>query len=53
MATICARSVSEPMRSALMSSVPVVLTVAPITRAPSCFSIGIGSPVTIDSSTVL
>ena len=32
-------------------SVPVPLIVPPVTRAPGSFSTGIGSPVTIDSST--
>ena len=36
-----------------MTSEPVPLTVAPITVSPGCFSTGIDSPVTIDSSTEL
>jgi hypothetical protein len=32
---------------------PVELTVAPMTCAPFCFSTGMGSPVIIDSSTLL
>jgi hypothetical protein len=51
--TICDKSVSEPTRSARMTSEPVPFTVAPITRSPACFSTGIDSPVTIDSSTAL
>ena len=45
--------VSEPTRSARMTSDPVPLTVAPVTRSPAPFSTGIGSPVIIDSSTLL
>ena len=45
--------VSLPTRSARISSQPVPFTVAPITLSPECFSIGIDSPVTIDSSTEL
>ncbi len=55
-ATICtirARSVSLPTRSARMTKLPVVLRVAPVTWAPAAFSTGIGSPVSIDSSTAL
>ncbi len=51
--TICASSVSEPTFSARMTKEPVPLTVAPITPSPAPFSTGIGSPVTIDSSTAL
>ena len=51
--TICASSVSLPTRSARNSSVPVPLMVPPVTRSPGAFSTGIGSPVTIDSSTAL
>ena len=36
-----------------MTSDPVPFTVAPITGSPARFSTGIGSPVTIDSSTAL
>ena len=36
-----------------MVKVPVPLTVPPVTFAPADFSTGIGSPVTIDSSTLL
>ncbi len=34
-----------------MTKLPVAFTVPPITGAPGCFATGIGSPVTIDSST--
>ena len=50
--TICASTVSEPTLSARMISAPVPFRVAPITLAPGVFSIGIGSPVSIDSSTL-
>ena len=53
MRTICARRVSLPTRSARITSVPVPFTVPPVTRLPSLFSTGIGSPVTSDSSTEL
>ena len=53
MRTICASSVSAPTRSARITSVPVPLIVPPVTRAPGSFSTGMGSPVTIDSSTEL
>ena len=53
MRTIRASSVSAPTRSARITSAPVPLTVAPMTRSPGFFSTGIGSPVTIDSSTAL
>ena len=49
--TIWARRVSFPTRSARITNEPVPLSVAPVTRSPSRFSTGIGSPVTIDSST--
>ena len=51
--TMRARSVSRPTFSARMTKPPVPLRVAPVTRAPGPFSTGIGSPVTIDSSTAL
>ena len=51
--TICERSVSAPTRSARITRAPVPLTVAPITRSPGPFSTGMGSPVTMDSSTAL
>ena len=53
MRTICASSVSAPTRSARITTVPVPLIVPPVTRAPVSFSTGMGSPVTIDSSTEL
>ena len=55
-ATICtirASSVSAPTCSARITKLPVALIVPPITLSPGCFSTGIGSPVTIDSSTLL
>ena len=53
MRAICASSVSLPTRSAFMIKLPVVLTVPPVSFAAGSFSAGIGSPVTIDSSTAL
>ena len=52
-ATICASSVSLPTRSARITKPPVPFTVPPVTRSPALFSTGMGSPVTIDSSTEL
>ena len=52
-ATICAKSVSLPTRSARITNEPVVLTVAPVTLSPGAFSTGSGSPEIIDSSTLL
>ena len=51
--TIRARSVSDPTRSACMMNDPVELIVAPMTWLLACFSMGIDSPVIIDSSTEL
>ena len=51
--TIWASSVSAPTRSAVMTKLPVALTVPPMTRLPGAFSTGIDSPVSIDSSTAL
>ena len=48
---IWASRVSAPTLSARTRSDPVVLTVAPITASPARLATGIGSPVTIDSST--
>ena len=53
MRTICASSVSAPTRCASIISAPVPLTVPPTRRSPDSFSTGMGSPVIIDSSTVL
>jgi len=53
MATIRASSVSAPTFSARMTSTPDPLMVAPTTLAPATLSTGMGSPVTIDSSTWL
>src|SRR5438128_906441 len=53
MRTICARSVSLPTRSVRTTQPPVPFTVPPVTGSPGNFSTGIGSPVTIDSSTAL
>ena len=53
MRTIRASRVSAADRSARMTRLPVPLTVPPVTLSPGCFSTGIGSPVTIDSSTAL
>ena len=51
--TICASSVSLPTRCACMITLPVPFTVPPVTRLSVVFSTGIGSPVTIDSSTLV
>ncbi len=51
--TICASMVADPTRSARISSAPLVLSVAPISRSPACLATGIASPVSIDSSTAL
>ena len=53
MFTICESTVSWPTFSATIRKEPVWLTVPPITGSSFCFSTGIGSPVIIDSSTVL
>ena len=49
--TIRASAVSRPTRVARITNEPVVLTVAPITSSPAAFADGIGSPVSIASST--
>ena len=49
--TIRESVVSCPTRVASMMSVPVPLSVAPVTLSPTLFSTGIASPVSIDSST--
>ncbi len=51
--TIRASRVSLPTRSARIRKVPVPLTVPATTWSPAVFSTGIGSPVSIDSSTAL
>ena len=51
--TIRARSVSAPTRSARITREPVPFTVPPTRPAPGVFSTGIGSPLTMDSSTAL
>jgi hypothetical protein len=49
--TIWARAVSAPTAVATTVRTPLVFTVAPATMAPSDFSTGTDSPVSIDSST--
>ncbi len=49
--TICASTLAAPTVVASTSNAPAVLTVAPMTRSPGCFSTGNDSPVSIDSST--
>ena len=49
--TIRASAVSRPTRVARMTNVPVVFCVAPMTSSPGPTMTGIGSPVSIDSST--
>ena len=49
--TICDKTVAEPTLSARITKLPVPLRVAPITLDPTVFSTGVGSPVSIDSST--
>ncbi len=49
--TIRASAVSRPTRVARMTNEPVVLRVAPMTSSPTRLVAGIGSPVSIDSST--
>ena len=51
--TILARAVSRPTRVARMTKEPVVLRVAPMTSSPACFTAGMGSPVSMLSSTAL
>ena len=51
--TIWASSVSRPTRSARITSAPVPFRVAPTRRSPGPLAAGIGSPVSIDSSTAL
>ena len=52
-ATMRASSVSRPTRSARITKPPVPLSVAPVTGAPGPFATGIGSPLIIDSSTLV
>ena len=49
--TICASAVSAPTLVARKVNDPVVFMVAPITSSPARLVTGIGSPVSIDSST--
>ncbi len=53
MCTICESTVSSPTFVATMMKLPVPFTVPPITVSPGPFSTGIGSPLIIDSSTLL
>ncbi len=55
-ATICtiwASMVAEPTFSERITSVPLVFSVAPISASPARLLTGIGSPVSMDSSTAL
>src|SRR5699024_10961130 len=55
-ATICTildNTESAPTLTASTNSVPVPFTVPPVTVSPATFDTGIGSPVTIDSSTLI
>ena len=47
-----ASAVSAPMRLAWNRKVPAVLSVPPVTSSPTFFPTGIGSPVSMDSSTL-
>src|SRR5699024_12707736 len=49
--TICDKAVSFPTLVAVICREPLLLIVAPITETPGTLSIGILSPVNIDSST--
>ena len=49
--TIAASVVSWPTAVASMANQPLVDMVAPVTRSPTCFSVGTGSPVIALSST--
>ena len=53
MRIICARVVSAPTRVARNCRLPAPLTVPPVTVSPAPFSAGIGSPVSMLSSTRL
>ena len=47
-----ASAVSLPIRLACIRKLPVLFSVPPITSSPLPFSTGIGSPVSMDSSTL-
>ena len=51
--TMLASTVCDPIFSARITSAPLVLSVAPISLSPARLVTGIGSPVSIDSSTAL
>ncbi len=51
--TICASVVAAPTFSARMIRLPLALIVAPMSLSPGCLDTGIGSPVSMDSSTAL
>jgi hypothetical protein len=51
--TICDSTVCAPTRSERITSAPLVFSVAPISLSPARLLTGIGSPVSIDSSTAL
>ena len=51
--TMLASTVCEPTRSERITSAPLVFKVAPISLSPTRLVTGIGSPVSIDSSTAL
>jgi hypothetical protein len=53
MRTMLARTVSAPTRLASMTSDPVPFTVPAVTGSPAVFSTGMGSPVSMASSTEL
>jgi hypothetical protein len=50
--TICESSVSAPTFSARITKPPVWFSVPAVTFEPTVFATGMGSPVTIDSSTL-
>jgi hypothetical protein len=51
--TICASTVREPTCPARITSAPPAFIVAPISASPAPLATGMGSPVSIDSSTAL
>ena len=51
--TMLASTVAEPTFSDCITNAPLVFSVAPINLSPSALVTGIGSPVSIDSSTAL